>query len=208
MSSKLSEERECETGAAATPTADLATHETVDPETTISETPQSKRSLRKDTRGAVMAEFAIALMPMLMAFFGFVQVSRAFQANLVLRHSAIVAARAAAVISNKNDNLPKEKDSDGNDNGNKDDGQEEVELAAALALRPWLEDGAFDNVTVNIDDKSTRDDPYGMVNVTVTATYNCGVPLGKLLVCGTDATLTKSITAGFPHQGAKYRTDE
>ena len=208
MSNKLSETRESEKGAAASPAADLATLETADLETTISDSPTSKRSLRKNTDGAVMAEFAIALMPLLMAFFGFVQVSRAFQANLVLRHSAIVAARAAAVISNKNDNLPKEKDSDGNDNGNKDDGQAEVELAAALALRPWLEEGAFDDVTVEIDDKSTREDPYGMVNVKVTATYNCGIPLGKLLVCGTDSTLKKTVTAGFPHQGAKYRTDE
>ncbi|MFO0664394.1 MAG: TadE family protein [Polyangiaceae bacterium] len=212
MSEKPAGERESETGVAASPQADLAVN--VESEggssgaTTLSATPAAKRSLRNNRDGAVMAEFAIALTPLLFAFFGFVQVSRAFQANLVLRHSAIVAARAAAVISNKNDNLPKDQNEDGETVSGKDDGKDEVELAAAMALRPWIEEGAFDDVTVEIDDQSTRDDPYGMVNVKVTATYNCGVPLGRFLVCGTGSTLTKTVTAGFPHQGAKYRADE
>jgi len=69
----------------------------------------AKRAERKETdrkkigtKGAVLAEFALAATPLLITFFSFVQVGKVFTASFVVRHAAITSARAAAVI-HKND---------------------------------------------------------------------------------------------------------
>ena len=63
----------------------------------------------------------------------------------------------------------------------------------------------FQYLDVTVDDKSTCDDPYGLVTVTVDADYRCSVPFGNILVCG-QAKTTHHIkqTFGFPHEGARY----
>src|SRR5436190_22180757 len=47
------------------------------------------RKLRSDKRGAVLAEHVIAIVPILMTFFTFVQLSKVATARLVVKHSAI-----------------------------------------------------------------------------------------------------------------------
>src|SRR5882672_853724 len=48
-----------------------------------------------DDRGAMAVEFAIAFMPLALTFFCFSQVAHMYTANLVFRHAALAAARAA-----------------------------------------------------------------------------------------------------------------
>ncbi|HSO41048.1 MAG TPA: hypothetical protein VLT33_51335 [Labilithrix sp.] len=152
-------------------------------------------SLHSDKRGAVLVEFLIALMPLMITFSCFVQLSQMATAKLVVKHSAIVGARAAAVISNKNNNTPDQP---------KGDNLADIEAGVNAALGPWKKQMA--TVTVKVEDSSSCDDPYGMVKVTVTAAHKCLVPFGGRLMCGAvGATHTMEQAYAMPHQGARYK---
>jgi Flp pilus assembly protein TadG len=152
------------------------------------------RSVHKDQRGAVLVEFLVAFMPLMITFSSFVQLAQITTARLVTKHSAIVAARAAAVISNEHNNTPDAK---------KGKNQDEIEASVQAALGPWGK--TMTNVKVDIDDQSSADDNFGMVKVTVTARYKCSVPFGGLLVCGAAGGVHEIVQkAAFPHQGACY----
>lgn len=158
--------------------------------------PARRASLRRDTRGAVLAEFVIAVTPLLMTFFCFVQMARVASARLMVKHSAIMAARAAAVITNGKNNTP---DQNGGAN------QEMVTNAAKLSLGPY--NRQMLTVTAEINDQSSQADPYGAVTVTVRATYRCSVPMGGRIVCpGGVKVFTER--AMMPHQGARYQGDK
>jgi len=156
------------------------------------------KGLGKDKRGAVLVEFAIAFMPLMITFSSFVQLQQMATARIVVKHATIVGGRAAAVISNKNRNTPDQEDAD----------QEEVvKKGVEAALGPWK--GTMSNLEVKVDDTSTCEDPYGMVTVTVTADYKCSVPFSNLFMCGTGKTHSfKPMISRFPHQGARYQDGE
>lgn len=155
------------------------------------------KDLRSDKRGAVLVEFAVAFMPLMITFSCFVQLSQMATAKIVVKHSAVVGARAAAVIANGHKNTPDQKQGD-----NKAD----VEAGVKAAMGPWTK--TMKSVDVAIDDKSSCTDPYGLVSVTVTAEYKCSVPFGGRLLCGAvGATRTMKQTYGFPHQGARYKLE-
>ena len=157
-----------------------------------------KSSLWKSTKGAVLAEFIVVFMPLMTTFMTFVQYARMSTANLVLRHAVVSGARAAAVVSNKNNTNP------GN-NGAEDD----IQRAVKLALGPWYYRGNIDIGSVDVKDDSSAQDPYGMVSVTVNASYRCDVPLGSVVACGFGRRKTfKALRASFPHQGARYQVDK
>lgn len=155
----------------------------------------STRNLLRDRKGAVLVEFVVAVIPLMTTFFGFVQVSRLYAASLGVRHAAITAARAAAVISNVNDNNPGAKG-----------GANDIKQAAGQALAPWIGNGAISTVNVTVTDQSSREDPYGPVRVEVRATYRCKTPMMGRVICSGG---TKQITAEatMPHQGAKYKVE-
>lgn len=163
----------------------------------------TKRSLRRDRRGAAMLEFAVAAMPLLGTFFGFSQVGKMYQGNFILKHSANVAARAAAVIANNTGTINPQPEG----GSNSSDPQSEIQQAAIVAMGRWAQKDGFRDIRVDVNDQSSESDPYGMICVTVHASYRCAVPLGGRMVCGLDGKLEKSATACHAHQGAKYKTD-
>lgn len=141
----------------------------------------------------MLAEFVIAIVPVLTMFFSFVQLSKVATAHLIVQHGAIVGARAAAVISNANDNTP----------GATGDGKEEIRQGVEVAMAPWTAKGSITDVNVDVNDQSSKSDPYGWVTVTVKATYHCSVPMGFAVCGGKTKTLTESYR--MPHQGANYK---
>lgn len=152
------------------------------------------KELKTDQRGAVLVEFAVAFMPLMITFSAFVQLQQMATARLVVKHSAVVGARAAAVISNKAKNTPDQKDGDN---------QDEIKAGVMAGLGPWK--NTMKNVTVTVDDTSTCEDPYGMVSVTVAADYKCSVPFSNIFMCGAGKTHSfKPMIARFPHQGARF----
>jgi hypothetical protein len=54
--------------------------------------------LAKDERGAVYVEFLLVFLPVFLIFLGLVQASLLYTANIVVRHAANTAARAAMVV--------------------------------------------------------------------------------------------------------------
>lgn len=155
---------------------------------------RARRGLHQDRRGAVLVEFLVAFMPLMITFSSFVQLAQITTARLVTKHSTIVAARAAAVISNEKKNTPDAKPGKN---------QDQIEAAVHMALGPW--DQTMNGVKVEINDQSSADDNFGMVQVTVTARYRCSVPFGGFLVCGRNGGVHEIVQkAAFPHQGACY----
>ena len=152
------------------------------------------KEAHRDQSGAVLVEFLVAAMPLLISFFSFVQLAQIVTARLVVKHAAIVGARGAAVISNKNGTTPDQKP-----NGNEAD----IKKAVEFAMGPWNK--TMRRVDVTVDDKSSCDDPYGLVTVTVDVDYRCSVPFGNFLVCGKNGNIHHiRQTFGFPHEGARY----
>ncbi len=155
--------------------------------------------LHGDKRGAVLVEFAAAFLPLMITFSCFVQVAQLATAKLVVKHSAVVGARAAAVLTNAKGNTPDQKKGENN---------ADVTAGVRAAMGPWAK--TMDSVDVTIKDESSCDDngQYGLVSVTVKAKYRCSVPFGSRLLCGAfHATRNLEQTYGFPHQGARYKGD-
>ena len=151
---------------------------------------KNDENLLSDQRGAVLAEFVVALVPLLTIFFVFVQISAIAAARIRFKHAAVIGARAAAVFSNKGNNCPECQGDGGN----------EVNAAIRAALGTQ---GRTLNASATVDDRSNRSDPYGLVTVTVTGQYQCGVPLGKIICSGGSVTFTER--KSMPHQGALYK---
>ena len=147
------------------------------------------RRRRTGQRGAVLVEFVIAAVPLLMMFFCFTQVAALANAKLVMKHAAVAATRSAIVIMPPNPG----------DNGTMDD----VRIAAGMAMGTYLIDGKLVAPDTQCTSQASNDDPYGLVTCTVTATYVCAVPMGKWWVCGGPVkVLTERMS--LPNQGARY----
>ncbi len=144
---------------------------------------------RAGERGAVLIEFVIAAVPLLMMFFCFTQVAALANAKLVMKHAAVVATRAAIVIMPPNPG----------DNGT----MEDVRVAAGMAMGTYLVDGKLVAPDTQCTSQATNDDPYGLVTCTVTAAYMCNVPMGKWWVCGGPVKIV-SERMSLPNQGARY----
>ena len=156
----------------------------------------SLKSLKNDKRGAVLVEFVVAFVPLMTVFFVFVQLSQLAVARLIVKHSAVVGARAAAVYHNEHQNVPEMC----NDNG-----KGKVDAAVTAALGHWSN---RITTTTEVTDLSNRngDGVYNLVTVKVNAVVKCQVPLGRLICPGGRATLM-SDTKSMPHQGARYKME-
>jgi hypothetical protein len=158
------------------------------------------RELHRDARGAVLVEFLVAVMPLMITFFSFLQIAQIAQARLVMKHATIVGARAAAVMSNKNKNTPDMGE------GSSEKSDETITNAVRLGLGPW--DSTINNLKVKVDDHSNCESEgvFDDVEVTVTGDYKCSVPFGGFLVCGMHGgTHSFKQSYAFPHQGARYK---
>lgn len=156
---------------------------------------RSFKDLNKDKRGAVLVEFAVAFMPLMITFSSFVQLQQMATARLVVKHATVIGARGAAVISNEKENTPDQK------LGKNED---EIKKGVMAGLGLWK--NTMRDVQVVVKDDSTCADPYGMVSVTVTARYKCSVPFANMFMCPSGQTHEfKPMTSRFPHQGAKFQ---
>jgi Flp pilus assembly protein TadG len=154
------------------------------------------RRTRARRRGAALAEFVIAVVPLLATSFAFLQLTKLQTAKLLLGHAAVCAARTAAVSSNVHANNPGAQRGD----------ETLPRRAVEVALAPWLAARSLDDLVVDVDDASSEADPSGPVTVTVTASVACGVPMmGRVLCRGPRKVL--HATATMPHQGARYEDE-
>lgn len=149
------------------------------------------RNFMGDTRGATLPEFAVVILPLCCVFFGLAQICHLFVGHLMFRHAAHAAARMAVVGAS-----PMQPGAFVGDD-------QEPRKAALEALDYWtrIPDPTIDDVQVKTTYPET--DQYGPVQVKVTGTFHCRVPLGATLVCKRGVVqMTSQIT--LPHQGARY----
>jgi len=143
------------------------------------------KGLIRNRRGAVLAEFAVAIVPMLYAFFCFTQFSKLAIATTVMQHATTVAARYAMVAYPSC--IP--KTGAGPDSN--------LQSAATSALGPFSSNISVQGVSASYG----GGDPWGDITTTATYNYRCDVPLGNT-ICG--GNTTKTFTVTLPHSGARY----
>jgi hypothetical protein len=153
-----------------------------------------------DQRGAVLAEFAIAFMPICAMFLCVCQLARFEMAHLVSMRAAELSARACAVIHEPDPGHDKQIDGADTD----------IQEAAHVVMRSMV--GSNNGHEIQITDpvcehEEGSNSNGGTDTVTLTATYHCTIPLASHIVCSSgDKTWTEEVK--FPHQGADYKLDD
>jgi hypothetical protein len=152
------------------------------------------KGLVRNKRGAVLVEFAVAIMPLLMTFFVFFQVAVMVTAKMFVRHATIAAARAGIVIKGGGATNPmkggQEQGSDG-----------DIQMAFTSGLGEWGANGMLTG-TVSVSDPGG---PTGDVTATSAVLFKCNVPLGRRFVCPGGSILPMVDRATLPKQGAEYK---
>ena len=154
-----------------------------------------REGILRARKGAVLAEFAIAFIPIISMFLVLCQLSRYYIARLAVLHAAQVSVRACAVIIEPDPGHDNELDGPDSD----------VQTAAKNAMKPFNASNASGH-EVYIEDPTCQHagEPNGGDDtVTVVAHYNCTIPLARGIVCP-NGEKTWTVTTRFPHQGAEY----
>lgn len=152
-----------------------------------------RRRFLRGTRGAVLAEFILAFMPIMTIYLTMLELAHYFVIREVIVHAANATARACAVVGPTND-APAGKNGDTAD----------AKAAGEWALKPWMASGNnVKNVTVECTQAAAAD-PYGQDNGHITADYTCSVPIAKAIACA-GGSKKIDVRSSFPHQGAKYK---
>lgn len=162
------------------------------------------QSLRRDARGAVYVEFLIVFMPLFVMFMSLVQFAFVQVANVVTKHAAVQAARAAIVV------LPDDPAFYGNTPVNKVAGDRKtvIDLAARGRLRAVAASPDF-SITFPSSpgggDNKTSFKQDDLVRVQLKVNYACKIPIGNRFVCDLfSQKKTLKAEAALPLQGAGY----
>lgn len=153
-----------------------------------------------DQSGAVYVEFLIAFMPLFVLFSGLFQLGMVEIADLVTRHAAVTAARAAIVVLPDN---PMYYDTKVNLIGGQryDDIRSAAEMTIeAIDPSPRVE-VRFPRVPGGTEYVESVG-PHDIVHAQVRYQYACRVPIGNLLVCGPSRVKTLVAESAMPNQGA------
>ena len=156
------------------------------------------KRLGKNTKGAVLAEFAFAFMPVATMFLFVTQFGRFEMCRLASYHAVNVAVRACAVTNVGGDDI--------NPGGDEMNGPAtDANKAAQVVLKPFLgQELKASTVTCEHSGGADGDD-----KVTMKMTYTCRVPVGGTLMCGgVGSSKTWNVTASYPHQGAHYKVEK
>jgi hypothetical protein len=152
------------------------------------------RKLLEDRGGAAMVEFAIAILPVLIFFFGLVQWSVNAYLHLIVKHAAFTIVRCEAVVHP----------------GMADAGSEDTDCLGKDPGGPSVIGTLFAHVSgvtaadFTIDTTLAQPKEQKLDSVTVTLNYRCSIPLGNVIACSTSRTQALKATANFPNQGSVY----
>lgn len=145
------------------------------------------RGLVADRSGAALVEFALAILPVLITFFGMFQWGMLAYIHLIVKHGAFIAARAEAVI---HPHMP-------------DAGQEDEVKKGVFMLFKHIGGVTEDDLHLDVQLAGPMDQT--MDTVTVNLHYHCAVPLGDWVACGKGRRYHFVETASFPNQGSYYQ---
>jgi hypothetical protein len=144
-----------------------------------------RKGIGRDENGAVMVELAIAIMPILMIFFGTVQWCACAYMNLIIHHGAFVGARCNAVVHPQ---MP--------DSGGAEDCQ--------TGVNTLYDTTKFGTATVTLVAAPGKTSET-MMSTEVELDYKCTIPLGNVVACGASRQMHMKATASFPNQGSAYQ---
>jgi hypothetical protein len=153
----------------------------------------------RDSKGSVLVETLISILVPIFFFFTTWQLADLLTAQLIIKHAAVVAARAAIVVGPDD---PRFYGGQGVNDLSGGTRLDDVKNAAALVLAasPHFASGGF---SVNLQGSFA---PGGTVTATVAATYPCFS--GWLnAVCGFSNSRILSGIAVLPYQGAGFPYD-
>jgi len=166
---------------------------------------QKTKELARDTRGAIYVEFLIVFLPLFVFFMSLVQFSFVQVANLVTKHAAVQAARAAIVV------LPDNPAYYGDVPVNKVSGERKTVIEAAARGRLLAVSSGFPDFTIKFpsspggDDSKTTFQMDDIVRVHLTYQYPCKIPIGARFVCNILTQKKKlEAEAALPMQGAGW----
>lgn len=149
-------------------------------------------SFWRSKKGAVLAEFAIAFMPVCTLFLVLMEVTRYSMARMAMEHAAGVSVRACSVIQ-----TPQNQ---GTANLDGDPGKD-MQTAAEAALEPWKKTKTLTSITATCDPPGGRNSTD---TATVEADYHCDIPVAGKIVCGFGGKKKMTLSARMAHQGADY----
>ena len=166
-----------------------------------------RASLVRDAGGAVYVEFLATFLPLLYVFLMLAQSAGMYTAKLITAHSAVMGARAAAVVIPDD---PKYYDSDpGVISGKR---KTAIEKAVGMTLKANSSIIAY---TVEVEGtdgqvKTTFDQGGGFQQATVRvrATYLCDLSTVSWVVCGLGGFKVLEETATMPVHMASYTYPE
>jgi len=153
-----------------------------------------RQGILRERRGAVLAEFAIAFMPICAMFLCVCQFSRYSIARLAVLHAAQVSVRACSVIIEPDPGHETQLDGPDSD----------VQRAAQVAMAPFEGSGEITHTPPTCTHDDTGPENGGTDTVQLDATYNCEIPLARRIVCSSGPK-NFTVHAQFPHQGARYK---
>ncbi len=149
---------------------------------------RDERGVVRDEGGAALPEFAMAIMPIMLVFFGMVQWSIIAYVHLILKHAAFIAARCDAVV---HPGMP--------DSGEESDCNKKA-MEALFAHVSGVETG-----DVKVSDSNGSALSQEMDTVTLRLNYKCTIPLGDRVACGRGKHMALEEKASFPNQGSTYQ---
>jgi len=158
------------------------------------------KALCGDRSGAVYVEFIIAFLPLFFLFCGILQLGMVQLADLVTKHAAVTATRAAIVV------LPDDPNFYSGAPLNQPVGSRLADITTATTETLQAIDPK-PQVTLNFPSAPGGSDSrssFGMwdiVRVQVHYTYPCTIPIGNYLVCGADAKKTLVGESSMMNQG-------
>jgi hypothetical protein len=164
------------------------------------------RALKRDVRGAVYVEFLVVFLPLLTLFLSLVQLAFVEIANLVTKHAAVGAVRAAIVVLPDNPQSYKSNDKGINHaEGERFDVIKTAAKARLLAVSVNPQADVTFPTSPGGDDNKTVYQVGDTVRVQVTFDYPCRIPIGSRFVCNF-LTLHKKLKgeAAMPLQSASY----
>jgi hypothetical protein len=152
-------------------------------------------ALRGSESGAVYVEFLIAFLPVLFFFLALMQLIFLQTANVIVKHAAEEAARAAVVV------LHDDPAQYGGVEVGSFSGKRKTDIERAAKL-PIVAMGFNLSATKVIMNGSYGRDE--VVKVRVEHDYKCKVPWGRFLLCGFGNKKKLVAEAELPNQGADY----
>jgi Flp pilus assembly protein TadG len=149
-----------------------------------------RRTIIRDTRGAVYVEFLATFFPILLFFLALVQLCFIWAADLIVKHAASNGARQA-IVSLTDPTIG------GNLYSFSGTRRTQIENAVRYPIRAL---GNPSDADIALTGGGSKD---ALVTVTVTYDYPCRVPGGSWMACG-GATKTLEAESTLPNQGADY----